>query len=516
MKYNYLNNLVLVFSFLLASLNGFTQTNYSVVPIPHQAYALQNQMSLPTDDDDYSGVVALGFDFAYFGNIYNQMVVSTNGYIDFRTNRAGQRSQYQVNVQFPNINIDIKNSIMACYHDMKYVVTVPAAGAISYSIVGSAPYRKFVLLFDNQPQFQCLALRSTFQVVLYETLNIIDVQIVSKPVCANWNSGRAVIGIVNEAGTVAVTPPGRNAVAWNAVQEGWRFNPTLQNTFPIYKYTKCDADLSGVETFNLQIVRNDLSASTMAFYETLENAYNEVYPMLAAYTNILADRQVIYGRKSDGSIIEVILKTINCNDNVDYDLDGITTTLEDLNGDGNLENDDTDVDGIPNFLDNDDDGDMILTSAEYVFTNTGRNTDVLLDTDNDGIPNYLDNDDDGDGVLTIDEDYNHNNNPSDDDTNNNGIPDYLESAVALGVKSNDFRNLVSLYPNPASTILSIENGSGEEIKSVSIYSITGALVKQINNVQEIKTISISELQNGMYFVKMQVGNQVIDNKIIKK
>jgi len=516
MKHNYLNNLVLVFSFLLTSINSFAQTNYAVTPIPHQVYTLPNQMSLPTDDDKYSGVVNIGFDFTYFGNTYNQMVVSTNGYIDFRTNRAGQIGPYQVNVQFPNINIDIKNSIMACYHDMKYVVTVPAAGAISYSIVGNAPYRKFVLLFDNQPQFQCLALRSTFQVVLYETLNIIDVQIVNKPVCTNWNSGKAVIGIVNEAGTIAITPPGRNAVAWNAVQEGWRFNPTLQNTFPIYKYTKCDADLSGAETFNLQIVRNDLSAPTMNFYETLANAYAEIFPIPTTYTNILADRQVIYGRKSDGSIIEVILKTINCNDNVDYDLDGIPTALEDLNGDGNLENDDTDVDGIPNFLDNDDDGDMILTSAEYVFTNTGRNTNVLLDTDGDGIPNYLDNDDDGDGILTINEDYNHNNNPADDDTNNNGIPDYLDSAVALGVKNNDFRNLVSLYPNPAPTIINIENKSNEEIKSVSIYSITGALVKQINNAQEIKAISISELQNGMYFVKMQVGNQVINNKIIKK
>lgn len=433
----------------------------------------------------------------------------------FEQTFAGQVSPYQLSATFPN-NSQVKNSILACYHDMKNQVTVPAAGAISYSIVGNAPYRKFVLLFDNQPHFNCLALRSTFQAVLYETLNIIDVQIVNKPVCASFNSGNAVVGVVNQTGRIAITPPGRNVSAWTATREGWRFNPTLQNTFPIYKYTKCDANLDGTEVFNLQIVRNDLSASTMAFYETLENAYNEVYPMPTTYTNILANRQVIYGRKSDGSIIEVILKTINCNDNVDYDLDGIPSALEDLNCDGNLENDDTDVDGIPNFLDNDDDGDMILTSAEYVFTNTGRNTNVLLDTDNDGIPNYLDNNDDGDGVLTINEDYNHNNNPADDDTNNNGIPDYLESAVALGVKNNDFRNLVSVYPNPASAILSVENGSGEEIKSVSIYSITGALVKQINNAQEIKTISISELQNGMYFVKMQVGNQVINNKIIKK
>ena len=516
MKHNYLNNFALIFGFLIVSLNSFAQNNYSVAPIPHQAYILQNQMSLPTDDDRYSGVVALGFDFNYFGNTYNQMVVNTNGYIDFRTNLAGQGGPYQITGPFPNSNINVKNSIMGCFHDMKYVVAVPAAGAITYSLIGNAPYRKFVLLFDNQPQFQCLALRSTFQVVLYETLNIIDVQIVKKPVCTNWNGGKAVIGIVNEAGTVAITPPGRNATAWNAVQEGWRFNPVSQNTSSAYKYTKCDADLNGFEVFNLQVVRNDLNDPTMNFYETVQAAYDETFSLQSNYQNINAGRQVIYGRKSDGSIIEIILKTLNCNDNVDYDLDGIPTTLEDLNGDGNLENDDTDGDGIPNFLDNDDDGDMVLTSAEYVFTNTGRNTMALRDTDSDGTPDYLDNDDDGDGVLTINEDYNQNNNPADDDTNNNGIPDYLEFAVALGVKNNDLSSKISLYPNPASTVINIENRTGEAINSVAIYSVTGALIKQISNVPESTAISIAELQNGIYFVKMQVGSQVINSKIIKK
>ena len=512
MKHNYLKNFLLGFSLVMASVHSVAQTNYSVASIPHQVYILQNEMALSTSDDKYSNPINIGFDFTYFGNTYNQMVISTNGYIDFRTHFAGADSRWQLDSPFPN-NSNVRNSILGCYHDMNNNIT---NGAISYAVVGNAPYRKFVLLFNDQRQYNCTYLKSTFQIILYETLNIIDVQIVDKPVCRGWNSGHAVIGILNLEGNIAITPPGRNVSAWTAAREGWRFNPTLQNTTSVYKYTKCDANLNGFEVFDLQIVKNDLSDPTMNFYETVTNAYDEVFSLQSAYENIHPNHQVIYGRKSDGSIVEVILKTLNCNDNVDYDFDGIPTTLEDLNGDGNLENDDTDGDGIPNFLDNDDDGDMILTSAEYVFTNTGRNTMTLRDTDGDGTPDYLDNDDDGDGVLTINEDYNHNNNPADDDTNNNGIPDYLEFEVALGVKNNDFKNSISLYPNPASTVINIENKSNEEIKSVSIYSITGALVKQINNAQEIKTISISELQSGMYFVKMQVGNQVVNNKIIKK
>ncbi len=524
MKYNYLNNLLIIVVLLFSIFSGKAQT-YTVSAIPHQVYVPENvSVSLTTLDDRYSELIELkgtsiqrpSFDFNFFGNTYNSIIVSTNGYIDFRANLANTRSIYFFNSAIPTTNSQFpaKNSILGCFHDMDGRI---GDGEITYAVIGREPYRKFVVNFKDQPLFFCQTLKSSFQMILYETLDIIDVQIIKKELpCASSSSKLSIIGLHNEFGTYGIAPPGRNAGIWSAFREGWRFAPTSQSTLPVYKYTKCDVDLNGIEDFNLQIVRNNLSSPDMTFHETLQNANDETFPKPTIYTNIIANYQKLYGRKSDGSITEIILRAINCNNNFDYDLDGIPTILEDLNGDGNLENDDTNSDGIPNFLDNDDDGDMVLTSVEYVFVNTGINITALLDTDNDGIPNYLDNNDDGDGVLTINEDYNHNNNPADDDTNNNGIPDYLESAVALGVKNNDFKNSVSLYPNPASTVLSIENGSGEEIKSVSIYSITGALVKQINNAQEIKTISISELQNGMYFVKMQVGNQVINNKIIKK
>lgn len=51
-------------------------------------------------------------------------------------------------------------------------------------------------------------------------------------------------------------------------------------------------------------------------------------------------------------------------DTSDPDNDGIPTSEEDVNGDGDSTNDDTDHDGIPNYLDGDDDGDGILTKDE--------------------------------------------------------------------------------------------------------------------------------------------------------
>ncbi|UOB18289.1 FKBP-type peptidyl-prolyl cis-trans isomerase [Abyssalbus ytuae] len=70
------------------------------------------------------------------------------------------------------------------------------------------------------------------------------------------------------------------------------------------------------------------------------------------------------------------------------DPDGILSKDEDVDGDGYPENDDTDEDNIPNYLDIDDDGDGVLTKYEYDKNDDG----IADDTDGDGIPDYLDKD----------------------------------------------------------------------------------------------------------------------------
>ncbi|MEX1383795.1 FKBP-type peptidyl-prolyl cis-trans isomerase [Lutibacter sp.] len=106
-------------------------------------------------------------------------------------------------------------------------------------------------------------------------------------------------------------------------------------------------------------------------------------PSGLAYRN--ASQSLI--EKNSPLIFEIALKNVNL---IDHDLDGVDSKFEDLNGDNNFTND---------------------------------------DTDEDGIYNYLDDDDDGDGVLTVDEDANGDGDPTNDDTNGNGIPDYLDKAT---------------------------------------------------------------------------------------
>jgi len=81
----------------------------------------------------------------------------------------------------------------------------------------------------------------------------------------------------------------------------------------------------------------------------------------------------------------------------DLDGDGIPSILEDLNGNGNLNDDNTDIDlesifaRSANHNDVDDDGDGILTIDEIELDADG-NFVGFLDTDGDGTPDHLDND----------------------------------------------------------------------------------------------------------------------------
>lgn len=498
----------LLVALLLFSLKGISQS-YSVKPIPFQQYTGSLPIS-STIDDVYSNLITMPFSFVFYGNTYNQIVVSTNGFIDFRTSNAGGFSPWSIaaNMTIPNSAFPVKNSILGAFHDMD---NRNAQGTISYGVSGNAPYRKFVVFFYNNSYFNNETTKSTFQMILNETTNSIDVQLIDKQLSTTWQGGRCVTGLINLAGDDAIAAPGRNTSAWTAFHEGWRFNP-LTASSNSYSFIKCDANLDGFEDFNLAVAQNDLAANNPAsivFYPTLADAQTFTNQLTSlVYTNVTPNAQTIYARVLGATVIyNINLSVLNCN--VDYDSDTIATGAEDLNTDTNLANDDTDADGLPNFNDNDDDGDLILTNLEYVFTN--RREFSVLDTDNDGILNYLDNDDDGDGLLTINEDYNGNNNPADDDTNNDLTPDYLQITVALGTTANQFANQISIYPNPVSDILTIDNKSQEAITNISIYSIKGDLVKQSKS----NTIVVSELQNGVYFVKIQMNKTVLNYKFVK-
>jgi len=71
---------------------------------------------------------------------------------------------------------------------------------------------------------------------------------------------------------------------------------------------------------------------------------------------------------------------------------------------------------------------------------------------------------------------------------------------------------LTLYPNPVINTLSIS--SGNELKEVDVYSLTGVLVTRTGG--NVKTIDVSWLCKGSYLVKVLTANGSITQKMIKE
>lgn len=76
----------------------------------------------------------------------------------------------------------------------------------------------------------------------------------------------------------------------------------------------------------------------------------------------------------------------------DHDNDGVASILEDPDGDEDPRNDNTDGDFLPNYLDNDDDGDGILTKKEDTKITDGNPANDFSDPNNPNLPDYLNKD----------------------------------------------------------------------------------------------------------------------------
>jgi hypothetical protein len=69
---------------------------------------------------------------------------------------------------------------------------------------------------------------------------------------------------------------------------------------------------------------------------------------------------------------------------------------------------------------------------------------------------------------------------------------------------------VQLYPNPTSNVLNI---NAEGVQEVSVIDINGRTVMTEKNVN---TVNLSDLANGVYYVRVITNNGVATEKIVKK
>ena len=71
---------------------------------------------------------------------------------------------------------------------------------------------------------------------------------------------------------------------------------------------------------------------------------------------------------------------------------------------------------------------------------------------------------------------------------------------------------ISVYPNPATDIVNVVIPDSEDNAVIGIYSISGALVKQVKANVGVNTIPVNDLSSGMYIVKV---NNAVQKLIVK-
>ncbi|MFK8302639.1 T9SS type B sorting domain-containing protein [Capnocytophaga stomatis] len=235
--YNFVQNKSIT---LTANYPTIYQTqDYDVVSITYAPVApfsagtvVKIESDLGKKDDVFSKALSLPFEFCFYGNQFQEVVISDNGVVSFGAGNSNGDSPYTIAGQNPNLGLT-KNAIFGVYHDLQNVDKVRTLTQ------GTAPYRQFIINYDDIPQYGSLR-RSTTQIVLYETTGVIEVYVKDKPQNDATNitefRKQALIGIINADGTKGVTPPNRNTGIWSATQEAWRFVPSGTTTINVEWY----------------------------------------------------------------------------------------------------------------------------------------------------------------------------------------------------------------------------------------------------------------------------------------
>ena len=148
-----------------------------------------------------------GFDFTYFGNIYNQFYVSSNGLVSFGAGSIDPSEDPIPTAATPN------NMIAAFWDDL----VIDPSGNILYTTIGAAPNRKLIVQFKNMGFYSGPVYVGTFSVILFETSNKIQVQyrVIILPSVPLSHGESAAIGIENSDGTAGVQYAHHNGAAAN-------------------------------------------------------------------------------------------------------------------------------------------------------------------------------------------------------------------------------------------------------------------------------------------------------------
>lgn len=513
-----------------------------------------------TADDVWSDTISLPFNFCFFGNTFNSLLVGSNGVItfDLTNNQPLGYCSWPFTQTIPNATFPIRNAIYGVYQDTN-ISTPPVTNSLIQNVnfylldtgVNSAPNRVFVVNFNELPQYSCnntVGLQ-TSQIILYETTNIIDINVKSRTSCTSWNSGSGLIGIQNQDGTLAYTPPNRNTGTWSAFNEAWRISPNGSD-LPV-----------NFSWYNNEILISEANSNSLVVCPTP----NDNYSVRMSIPNCDNFQTIL----ESNVVSQILIPDPGFNDPLDITFCTLSPFVYeanlDVNSDYMLSSTVNPSDYVVNFYENLVDAvnvtsNTINTTTNYSFTenktiyvsikeeqNTGCNYVkqfqlIIIPTVAPPTGNASQNFLAGQTLANL-QVSGENIIWHDAPTNGNILPDttllvdnttYYASQIVNGCESNRSVNSNRLavtvnlvlsnvsfetssykvYPNPVGDFVTVSNN--ETINSITVYNTLGQEVMTSNpNAKEIK-INTTKFSKGVYILKIASGNEVVTLKISKE
>ena len=225
---------------------GLYTNDYYVTQIPYNEANMlfaynEGQPIGASTDDNWLSEVQLPFTFTFFGKPYTKVYPGANGLISMNP-QSGQCSysynQPPASPPYSAIPYVYKNCVYGVYEDIdcRYYIDKNdglGMGNVRVGVLGSPPCRAFVFNYLNvglyghsSPNHTQPINYNTYQMVLYEGTNIIDVYVKHRKCCATTNShGEGIIGLQNSTSSQILLAPGRGMTGWTTDNEAWRFTP---------------------------------------------------------------------------------------------------------------------------------------------------------------------------------------------------------------------------------------------------------------------------------------------------
>lgn len=93
----------------------------------------------------------------------------------------------------------------------------------------------------------------------------------------------------------------------------------------------------------------------------------------------------------------------------------------------------------------------------------------------------------------------------------NGESITLKSLISNNVENATAESVI-IYPNPAQNIINVSGAN--DINSVTLFDLSGKIVKKIDNISSRYSIDTSDIENGVYIIECQTDKGSIINKVV--